>query len=217
MDVTNRTVIVGGALIGIFLVFLVILLAWSAPDQSIERLGDLSGYLDDHNSTGAKLIVTFGGLILVLLAALVIIFEVAPPETSSVRVARVGGGQARIASDEVSQRLEEELRAVPQLNGVQATVQPRGNRAGVALDLSVSADADLAATTDDALRRTRELMEGRMGIEIEGQPQANIHYRELRVARPAVPPAAKPATPTFGNEPAHEPTEQREEAPPAGA
>ena len=199
MDLTNRTLIIGGALIWIFLVLVVILLAWGAPDESIERLGDLAGYLDDHNSTPAKLIVTFGGLIFIMLAAIVIVFEVAPPDTGSVRVRRVGAGQASIATEEIVQRLEEELRNVSHLTGVQAKVLARGRKAEVQLDLSVGSDADLTATSEEACRIARELVEQRMGVELDCSPKAQIHYRELRVARPAGPPPGTPsaAQPTF--------------------
>jgi hypothetical protein len=222
MDVTNRTIIVGGALIGIFLVFLVMLLAWSAPTESINRLADLSGYLDDHNNTGSKLIITFLGLIIVLLAGLVVVFEVAPPESGSIRVAKAGSGTVRIGTDEVVQQLESDLATMIQLSGVQAHVEPRGRKGFVKLDLYVTANADIAATTEEAIRRTRELLEGRMGIELDGPPHAQIHYRELRVARPATPAPSSPSSPAPAPspsppsaQPAHEPAEQREDAPPA--
>ena len=210
MDVTNRVLAVGGALLWIFLVLVVILLAWGAPDQSIERVADLAGYMDDHNTTGAKLIVTFGGLILVLLGVMVIILEVAPPETGTVRVTKVGSGQARIGTDEISLQLEDELRRVPQVSQVNATVQARGSKAEVKLDLHVASDANLTATSDEAIRRARELVEGRMGVELSCAPQAQIHYRELRVTRPeqplpsarSEPPRAATPTPT----PAPQPT-----------
>ena len=222
MDVTNRTVIVGGALIAIFLVLLVILLSWGAPDQSIERLGDLAGYLDDHNSNGAKLIVTLGGLILILLLGLVMVFEIAPPENGSVRVGKVAAGETRIGTDEVTQRVEDELRGLPQLSGIQAAVFARGRKAEIKLDLYVSADADLAVTTEEVVRRVRELVENRMGLELDCAPKAQIHYRELHVSRPSPAPAASsvsapPRTPSTASEPPHEPAEKREDAPPAGA
>lgn len=218
MDVTNRTIIVGGALIGIFLVFLVMLLAWYVPDESINRLGDLSGYLDDHNNTGSKLIITLGGMILVLLAGLVIVFELAPPESGSVRAAKAGSGTVRIGTDEVVQQLEGELRGMPQLSGIEAAVAARGRKAEVKLDLYVGADADIASTTEEAVRRTRELVEGRMGVELDCAPQVQIHYRELRVARPpspAVSSAPAPGPAASSNQPSHEPAEQREDAPTA--
>jgi hypothetical protein len=191
MDLTNRVLIAGVAFLWILVIFIIIFLAWGFPDQSIERLGDLAGYLEDHNTTGAKLIITFGGLILALLAVLVIIFEMAPPETGSLKVAKVGTGEARIGTDEISHRLEEELRALPQVNQVQVSVLARGQKAEVNLNLHVAAEADLAATTEEACRRARQLIEERMGVALTRPPQAQLHYRELRVARPqeASPPA----------------------------
>lgn len=222
MDVTNRTVIVGGALISIFLVLLVMLLSWGAADESIGRLSDLAGYLDDHNSTGAKLIVTLGGLIVILLLGLVMVFEIAPPESGSVRVGKVAAGETRIGTDEVTQRVEDELRGLPQLSGIQAAVFSRGRKAEIKLDLYVSADAEIAVTTEEVIRRVRELVENRMGIELDCAPKAQIHYRELHVTRPSPAPAASsasapPIAPSSSNEPPHEPAETREDAPPAGA
>ncbi len=238
MDQTNRILIVSGALLWIFIVLLIILLAWGAPDESIERIGDLAGYLDDHNDAAAKLIVTFGGLIFILLAAIVIIFEVAPPSTGSVRVSRVGAGEARIGTDEIALRLEEELRSVPHLTGIQAAVNARGAKAEVNLDLYVTADADLAATSDEACRRAREVVEERMGVVLDCEPHARVHYRELQVVRPeaspppterasATPPVAPPqfrAPPAtaLGNTPVvtespHEASETAQEDRPAGA
>ena len=220
MDVTNRTIIVGGALIGIFLVLLVILLAWSAPDESVKRMGDFANYLEEHNDRGTQLVITLGGLIVVLLAGLMVIFELAPPETGSVRVRTSGAGDAGVGIDEIVQRLEDELRPLPSLSGVQANVAARGRKAEVKLDLFVGAQADLAATTEEALRRTRELLEGRMGIELEKPPHAEIHYRELSAARPAPAPSANmsPTPPSTSSEPHDTATvEKREDAPTPGA
>lgn len=197
MDLTNRTLIIGGALIWIFIVLVVILLAWGAPDESIERLGDLAGYLEDHNDGATKAIITLGGLIFITLAAVVIVIEVAPPETGSVRIQRVGAGEASIGTDEVVQRLEEELRRVPQLSSAQATVIARGRKAEVQLDLYVPADADLTAASDEACRVARELVEQRMGVELDCSPKARIHYREAHVVAPAAPAMPSTAQPTF--------------------
>jgi len=206
MDLTNRTLIIGGALIWIFLVLVVILLTWGAPDESIRRLGDLSGYLNDHNNGATKAIITLGGLILITLAAIVIVIEVAPPETGSVRVQRVGAGEASIGTDEIVQRLEEELRLVPQLTDAQAIVSARGRKAEVQLDLYVRADADLTATSEEACRVARDLVEQRMGVELDCSPKARLHYRELHVARPAPPAAANaPSAPQPFTTPAPSP------------
>ncbi len=195
MDLTNRVLIVGAALLWIFVMILIILLAWGSPDESIARLADLAGYMDDHNTTGAKLIITFGGLILVLAAIIVIIFEMAPPATESLKVGNVGSGEARISTDEASQRLEEELRVLPQVSEVQAKVLARGRKAEVSLDLHITPEADLALTTEEVCRRARQLIEERMAVVLARPPQVQLHYRELRVARPEETEQPSPAAP----------------------
>jgi hypothetical protein len=198
MDLTNRVLIVGAALLWIFVVLLIILLAWGAPDESIARLADLTGYMDDHNATGAKLIITFGGLILAVAAVIVIIFELAPPETASLRVGNVGAGEAHISTDETARRLEEELRALPQISDVAVKVLARGRQAAVSMDLHVTPEADLAATSEEACRCARRLIEQRMAVEMKQPPRAQLHYRELSVARPW---EAAPLPPTGPQQP----------------
>jgi hypothetical protein len=234
MDQTNRLLIVSVALVWIFLALLIVLLAWGAPDESIKRLSDLAGYLEKHNDSPAKLIITFGGLILALLGAIVVVYELSPPDPGNVRVDKVGSGDVRISAEEVVQRLEDDLRSIPKVLGVQATVLPRGKQAEVKLDLYVSSDADLAVTSDDAARRVNELVGGRMGVALESAPRVQVHYRELLVARggtpaatpgpfAAMPPAAstyseRPVVTTPSNiEPSHETTEAATEDHPAGA
>ncbi|MEX1255293.1 MAG: hypothetical protein WEE64_13225 [Dehalococcoidia bacterium] len=183
MDVTNRVLIIGTSLLWVFVIFVIILLAWGAPDESITRILDLGGYLEDHNNDAAKLIITFGGLIFALLALMIIIIELAPPESGQLTVTKVGSGEARIGTDEIALRVEEELRAVPQLLQAQAVVIGRGSKAEVKLDLHVGAQADLALVAEEACHRAQQLIEGRMGVALTGPPKAELHYRELQVAR----------------------------------
>jgi hypothetical protein len=204
MDVTNRVLIIGASLLWIFIIFVIILLAWGAPDESITRILDLGDYLNDHNNNAAKLIITFGGLIFALIALMIIIIELAPEQTGQLAVTKVGSGDARIGTDEIALRVEEELRAVPQLAQVQATVIGRGQKAEVRLDLQVSPQADLALVAEEACHRAQQLIEGRMGVGLTGRPKADLHYRELQVARPETPavtekaaaPSTAPAGPT---------------------
>ena len=200
MDVTNRVLIIGGALIWIFVIFVIILLAWGAPSDSIEQLGDLVGYLEDHNDTPAKLILTFGGLIFALLGLIIILYEVAPPQTGSLKLAKIGGGEARISTDEIARRLEEELRMMPNMREVQVQVRGRGQKAEVDLELHVGAEADLATTAEEACLRASHVLEQQMGLTLARPPRAQLKYRELRVARPAESPQA-PAASSPTNEP----------------
>ena len=199
MDLTNRVLIVCGALTWIFLVMVVILLAWGAPDQSIDKLQDLATYVADHNDTPAKLIVTFGGLILIMLALIIIISEIAPSEGGTLKMERVGGATAHISTEEVALRLEEELQTFPQLRQVQASVKSRGQKAEIKLELHVSAEAELTSTAEEACRRARQLLEERMGVALAGPPEARLHYQELKVGRSQ---KSSPSTPSESPSPA---------------
>lgn len=209
-DLTNRIMAVAFALLWIFAILLVILLVWNSPDASIVRIGDLAGYLDDHNTTEAKLIITFGGAILVLLATLLILFELVPPETNSLKIQQVGGGEVEISADEAVLRIEEELRLVPQVDQVQAKIVGKGKKAELSLTLHVTADANLANTADEAVARATSFIEEKMGIQLAKPPSAEVHYRELRVGsqppvnQPASVAESSPAQPTAVGPPATE-------------
>ena len=174
-DLTNRIMAVAFAFLFMFAIFLIILLVWSSPDESINQIRDLAGYLDDHNTTEAKLIITFGGVILVLLATLLIIFELVSPESDTLTVQQAGSGVAEISSEEVVLRVEEELRAAPQIDQVQATIVGRGKKAEVSLSLHVAPEANLSNTVEEACRRAAELIEGQMGIVLAKPPGAEGH------------------------------------------
>lgn len=193
MDLTNRILIIGAALLWIFILIVVILLTWGAPDESINRISDLAGYLQDHNDSPAKMVITLGCIILALLAVIIVIAEVSPPEGGSLKVSNAGSSDARIPTEEVAHLIEAELRQMPELEDIQANVLARGDRAEVSLELHVGPEADLAATVESACNRASELLAHRIGVAVTRPPSAQVHYRELRVAKSA--PAAMPAGP----------------------
>ena len=228
-DLTNRILAVAFALLWIFLILLIILLVWSSPEESITRISDLAGYLDDHNTTEAKLIITFGGAILILLATLLILFELVPTEGNNLKIQQVGGGDVEISAEEAVLRVEEELRLVPQVDQVQAKIVGKGKKAEVSLTLHVAADANLANTADEVVSRTTSFLEEKMGIQLAKPPSAEIHYRELRVSSraaanqptpvaeaPTAPPAAAKEEPT-AQKSTQESTDAPREDPTAGA
>jgi len=203
-DLTNRIMVVAFSFLFMFAIFIVIVLVWTSPDEGINRIHDLANYLEDHNTTEAKLIITFGGVILILLATLLVIFELVTPESNALVVQQVGSGKAEISTDEVVLRVEAELRALPQIDQVQATIVGRGKKAEVKLSLHVAPDANLANTVDVASQRTTELLENQLGIALAKPPSAEVHYRELYVggqqpspgptsAETAAPSSASPA------------------------
>lgn len=200
-DQANRFALVVAALVITFLALLVVLLAWGAAAGSIARLSDLAGYLRDHNNREAKLMVTLGAAVIVLLMLTVIIAEVTPSPIAKMRVRNVRAGDATITTTEIAARVEAEARSVPHVRDCAAIVATHGRRVDVVLDLHVDEGADLAQAAEAACARVQALTEGQMGIELAQTPRARMHYRELRLRdEPAAAPAAARPSPTAERE-----------------
>lgn len=187
-DQANRFALVVLALVVIFGALLVTLLAWGASAGSIDRIGDFAGYLRDHDNRDAKLIVTLGAAVIVLLMLTVIIAEVTPSPIAKMRLRTLKSGEGTITTPEIAARVEAGVRAVPHVRACQATVAARGRRVDVVLDLHVDEGAGLAETADAACAAAQDLVEHRMGIGLAARPRARLHYRELRLREePSVP------------------------------
>lgn len=181
LDQINRAVISVIAMLVAFVALVVVLLAWGAPDPSIGRLEDLAGYLRDHNTREAKLIVTLGAIVVVLLMLAAIILQLTPSPTQKMRVRNVRSGDAQLTTPQIAARIEHELAEVSHVASSRAIVSSRGQKLTIVLDLEVDAGADLAQTADEACRRAHELVEQQMGLELAERPRARLHYRELRL------------------------------------
>lgn len=186
----NRAAISIIALLVAFAALVVVLLAWGAPESSIARLEDLAGYLRDHNTREAKLIITLGAIVVVLLMLSIIVIQLTPSPTQKMRVRNVKAGDAQLTTTEIASRIEHELAGVSHLASSRAIVSSRGQKLTVVLNLEVDAGADLAKTADEACRRAHALVEQRMGLSLAEPPRARLHYRELRLKDAAAPVAA---------------------------
>ena len=196
MDSANRLGIVIAALLLIFVMAVIILLAWAAAPETVDRLGDFVEYLDDHTDTGSKLLLTLGLLVLVLLSIALIIAELAPPQSARVEILDVRGGTALLSTDDIAQRVREEVEAMPHILQAKATVQARGRGVEVEMELHVDPDSNLAATSDEACRVVQSVLSDKMSVALLRPPRVQLQYEELRLARGttasgAVPPASE--------------------------
>jgi hypothetical protein len=213
-DQVNRFAIVVLALVVIFCALLVTLLAWGATAGSIDRISDFAGYLRDHNNRDAKLIITLGAAVLVLLMLTAIIVEVTPSPIAKMRLRTLKAGAGTITTAEIAARVESEVRSVPHVLACTATVAARGKRVDVVLDLHVDEGAHLADTADAACAATQAVIEHQIGIGLAQRPRARLHYRELRLRDEQRPPGAlrepamSTATPRAPSEPAPQATEE---------
>ncbi len=181
VDQINRSAVTLAALALIFVAAIVVVLAWGAAGTSIGRIEDFAGWLRDHDTRNAKLILTLGAVVIGLLSLTVIIAELTPAPQQKMRVRNVKSGDAVLTTKAIAECIEAEVRTVEHVAQCQAIVVARGKRVEVLLELHVDAGADLAHTADEACRRAHVLVEQNMGIELVARPRARMHYRELRL------------------------------------
>jgi len=176
----NRFAVALLAMLCIFTALFAVLLAWIAPDASIDRLRDFTGFLEDHNNRDGKLVASLGALVVVLIMACVLILELIPSSTQKMRVRNVKSGEVTITTARIAEVIDGAVRTVPHVAQCSSTVARHGRRVEVILDLHVDAGAELAQTADEACRRAHSLVE-QLGIELSAKPRARLHYRELRL------------------------------------
>jgi phosphotransferase system glucose/maltose/N-acetylglucosamine-specific IIC component len=187
VDAFNRAAIVGLAFAWVIFMALVILLTWGADSETIERLGDLVSYLDDHTDNASKLILSLGAAALIVLSLIVIVVELVPAEpVAQIRLESVTGATAILPAEAITQRLERELRLLPQVQEAQAMVTSRDRGLAVALDLVLAPDANVTSTTDEACRLAQETIEQQIGVALVGLPTVRIAFGSaMTAARPA--------------------------------
>jgi hypothetical protein len=179
----NRLVVMLVALTAIVVASLAILLAWTAPDASIEQLQDAVTWLDRHNDGDGRFILTMGGIVVILLSLTILVLELSPPSSSAMPVRNVTSGTANITTAQIAARINQGVAGVAHVADCDAAVTRRGKKIEIVLDLHVDPGADLAHTADEACRHAHLLVEQELGIELASMPRARLHYRELRLGQ----------------------------------
>jgi hypothetical protein len=181
LDAVNRFIIVVAAMVVVFVMTLIVLIAWAAPGDGIGWVEDFAGYLGDHETREAKVIVTLLAVVVSLLMLTLIIVQLTPSPTQKMRVRDVKSGDATIKTTDIAARIDGGVRDVQHIADCASIVAVKGGSVEVVLDLHVDAGADLARAADDACRRAQEIVEQEMGIPLASRPRATLHYRELRL------------------------------------
>lgn len=196
LDQANRLIIVLAAMLIIFALALVVLIAWAAPSDGIGWADDFAGYLADHETRESKVIITLVSAVVALLLLTLIIVQLTPSPTQRMRVRDVKAGDATITTSEIAARINEGVGQLQHIADCASIVAARGKSVEVVLDLHVDPGADLARAADDACRRAQEIVEQEVGISLAERPRATLHYRELRLKED--PARARPVPATSG-------------------
>jgi hypothetical protein len=202
MNETNRTAIVLLAALWIVLMAVAIFLAWSDAELAVDGLGDFVEYLDDHRDTASKLILTLGALVLIVLALLVVIVELAPEEeTREIRVEQAGATTI-VPAEPLRERLEEALTAMPQVSAARARVFSQNKGVGMKLDLTITPDANIALVTQEASRVVVETLQADLGLPVAAPPSVRIVFGPRPVGEPVASSVVQPPIPETPPEPA---------------
>jgi hypothetical protein len=177
VDAFNRGIIVVLAAICVILMAMVIFVTWAADAETIDRLGDLVRYLDDHTDNASKLILTLGASSLIVLSLIVIVAELTPSGPSpDIRLEGVTGATAVLSTEDINQRIEQEVTALPQIRESKASVTARDRGLAVALNLVIGPDANVPEATEEACRVTQETIEQKIGVALVGLPTVQIKF-----------------------------------------
>lgn len=236
MNETNRTAIVLLAALWIVLMAVVIFAAWAAADDAVDRLGDFVEYLDDRRDEDAsRLILTLGALVLIVLALLLIVVELAPEEEGREIRVEQAGATTIVPAEPLRLRLEEALTTMAQVTAARARVFSQEKGIGMKLELTVTPDANIAVVTQEASRVVVETLQADLGLPVSAPPSVRILFgppkaepvassltqppaletppEATQPAGPAPPPPTEPAGPTAAEPP---PEPSREAATPEG-
>ncbi|HEV8575105.1 MAG TPA: hypothetical protein VGR43_10415, partial [Dehalococcoidia bacterium] len=150
MNEANRTAVVLLAAAWIVLMAIVIFLAWAAPGDTIEALGDIVQELDNNNDTAGRLVITLGALALAVFGLLAIIVELAPEDEERELRVKQAGSTTIVPAQALRLRLEEALAALPEVSTAKARVYTRDNAIAANLELGLVTRANVAHVTQES-------------------------------------------------------------------
>jgi len=176
MNVTNRTAIVLLAALWIVVMAVVIFLAWAAPGDVIEALGDLVQDMDKNNDTAGHLIVTLGALALAVLGLLVIILELAPEDEERELRVKQAGSTTIVPARALKTRLEEALGALTDVSAARARVYTKDNAIAISLDLGLKPHSSVSHVTQEASRVVVDIIQTELGLPVAGLPNVRISF-----------------------------------------
>jgi hypothetical protein len=121
---------------------------------------------------GARVVI--GGA--VIIACLLILWlEVRRPRKKTIRAQKMAGGEARIATESVEQRLAYNIDQLPDVIKVGPRITGKSRGVDVDLLLETSPEIDVPMKTEEVMQVTREVIVERMGLKL-GKVQVRIKH-----------------------------------------
>ena len=176
MNDANRTAIVLFAAFWIVVMAIVAFLAWAAPDDVIEALGDVVQELDQNNDTAGRLIITLAALALAVFGLLVIVLELAPEDEERELRVKQAGSTTIVPAQALRLRLEEALASMPEVATAKARVWTRDNGIATNLDLGLVPRANVVNVTQESSRIVIDIIQTELGLPVAGLPNVRVSF-----------------------------------------
>ena len=155
---------------------LLIFVTWSANTDAIDSLGDVVEFLNDHNDSAGRLIITLAALIVVVLALLMIVIELAPEDEQKELRVKQEGATTIVPAVALRARIEEALLALPEVSAAKAKVNTRDKGIATSLDLTLTPNANIAEVTQESTRVVTETVQTDLGLPLAGVPSVRIKF-----------------------------------------
>ncbi|HWO93282.1 MAG TPA: alkaline shock response membrane anchor protein AmaP [Dehalococcoidia bacterium] len=179
MQFFNRALITVLSVLLAVALFALVIVIWADPEGGVDRLGDLTSYLDERTDDDlARALISLGAGTVGLLLLMLVVAEVAPAGTDRIRLSQAADGVTELSATSVNRRLESNLRRLPDVDEARAHVRAHQRGVSVRLELWLNPHANLAAASDEACRLVKEDLEERVGVPLVSAPNVYLRYSE---------------------------------------
>lgn len=204
MNILNRLVSVILFLALIAILVLGALWPWTVIDTAVSTLQQLRALLEARWPL-SYLVFLAAAILLVLLFAATLWFEVRPQSKKTLSVSTAGGAQVEVDAASVQKGLEGRLIQIPNVYKVRPKV--RGKRGGVdvMLELETAPEVDIPSKVDEVTMAAKELIQSRMGLNVANIKVLIKHGPPGRYVPPVVETPPEPVITPVPVEPAAEP------------
>jgi hypothetical protein len=102
-----------------------------------------------------------------LFCAALLWLEVRRPRTKTIKVQKVSGGEAELATESIASRLEYNIDQLADVHKVKPTISSGRKGVRVVLELETSPEIEVPMKTEEVQQLTKEIIENRMGLKLD--------------------------------------------------
>jgi hypothetical protein len=175
LNTLNRVVIVVLCLVLILVLTSVLIL----PQIILTGLGDwMAGWGDYLASLAPWLRLIVGALLAVvvdLILAAIIFFEVRPARQRYINVQQVAGGMANVSIESVDQLINYKLDPLPGVIKVTPRIRAKGSKVEAVVEVEVTRETNVPSIANRMIKIIQAALTEELGLQIAGQPEVRVN------------------------------------------